>query len=240
MNKFIKKIVVPKSFLNDRHCAPVGSDATATAMARLEKDISGLLEDTVLEPTEKMKLYNQSMNCLLTYDRKQDPEPVDPFPDPLVPVEDPKEDLEDDLAINLPPSLRSKGQHLYQKLKGTLQWNDKGKILTEDNRPISGSHITDLINTAIRTQRKLPTLIKSYKRLIGRGPQFQLQEEVWKPEPESEPESESKWQPKPPKKKYKWESIQKGKHPLIFFNMTRETDHEGLLCLFTKHYKAHG
>ena len=33
---------------------------------------------------------------------------MDPFPDPVVPVEDPKEDLEDDLAITLPTSLRSK------------------------------------------------------------------------------------------------------------------------------------
>ena len=172
MNKFIEKIVVPKSFLITRDCAPVGRDATATAMARLEKDMSGLLEDPVLEPTEKMKLYNQSMNRLLTYDRKQDPEPGDPFPDPVVPVEDPKEDLENDLTITLPPSLRSKGQYLYQKLKGTLQWNDKGEILTEDNQPISGSHITDLINTAIQTQRKIRTLptgwdilIKSYKKL---------------------------------------------------------------------------
>ena len=53
MNKFIEKIVVPKSFLITRDCAPVGRDATATAMARLEKDMSGLLEDPVLEPTEK-------------------------------------------------------------------------------------------------------------------------------------------------------------------------------------------
>ena len=58
---------------------------------------------------------------------------MNPFPDPVVSVEDPKEDLEDDLAITLPTSLRSKGQHLYQKLKGTLQWTDKGEILTEDN-----------------------------------------------------------------------------------------------------------
>ena len=121
MNNFIEKILVSKSFLNVRDCAQVERDATATAMARLEKDMSGLLEDPVLEPTEKMKLYNQSMNRLLTYDRNQDPEPVDPFPDPVVPVEDPKEDLEDDLAITLPTSLRSKGQHLYQMLKGTLQ-----------------------------------------------------------------------------------------------------------------------
>ena len=108
MNKFIEKIVVPKSFLITRDCAPVGRDATATAMARLEKDMSGLLEDPVLEPTEKMKLYNQSMNRLLTYDRKQDPEPGDPFPDPVVPVEDPKEDLENDLVITLPPAPVSK------------------------------------------------------------------------------------------------------------------------------------
>ena len=231
MNKFIEKLVVPKSFLNTRHCAPVGRDATATAMARLEKDMSGLLEDPVLEPTEKIKLYNQSMNRLLIYDRKQDPEPVDPFPDHVAPVEDPKEDLEDDLAITLPPSLRSKGRHLYQKLKGTVQWNNKGEILTEDNRPINGSHITDLINTAIRTQRKIRKLPTGWgyfnqklqeanipERLLGHGPQFQPQEEVWKPEPEpepeseldslpeSEPESESEWQTKTPRKKYKWES----------------------------------
>ena len=43
MNKFIEKIVVPKSFLIARDCAPVGRDATA--MTRLEKDMSGLLED---------------------------------------------------------------------------------------------------------------------------------------------------------------------------------------------------
>ena len=104
----------------------------------------------------------------------------DPFPDPVVPVEDPKEDLEDDLAITLPPSLRSKGQHLYQKLKGTLQWNDKGELLTEDIRPLSGSHITDLINMAIRIQRKIRKLPTGQKlqeanitdRLLGRGPQF--------------------------------------------------------------------
>ena len=111
MNKFFEKIVVPKS-TTTRDCAPVGRDATATAMTRLEKDMSGLLEDSVLEPTEKMKLYNQSINRLLTYDRKQDAKSVDPFPDPVVSVEDPKEDLEDDFAITLPPSLRSKGQRL--------------------------------------------------------------------------------------------------------------------------------
>ena len=98
------------------------------------------------------------MNRLLTYDRKQDSEPVDPFPDPVFPMEDPKEDLEDNLAITLPPPLRSKGQHLYQKLKLILKWNHKGELLTEDNRPISGSHITDLINMAIQTQRKIRKL----------------------------------------------------------------------------------
>ena len=54
---------------------------------------------------------------------------MDPSPDPVdIPVDDSKEDSEDDLAITLTTSLRSKGQHLYLKLKGTSQWNDKGKI----------------------------------------------------------------------------------------------------------------
>ena len=54
MNKLIEKIVVPKSFLHTSDCAPVRRDATATAIARLEKAMSGLLEDPILEPAEKM------------------------------------------------------------------------------------------------------------------------------------------------------------------------------------------
>ena len=53
---------------------------------------------------------------------------MDPFPDPVVPVgpfQVPKEDIEDYLGIS--------GQHLYLKLKVTLQWNDIGEVLTEDN-----------------------------------------------------------------------------------------------------------
>ena len=177
--------------------------------------------------------------------------PVAPFPYPVVPVEYLKEDLEEDLAITLPTPLRSKDQHLYQKLKGSLQWNDKGEILMEDNHPISRSHITDLINTAIQTKRKIrkfPTGWEYFnqklqeanipERLLGRDPQFLSQEEEWKLELKSKPESEKEWEPeqkpKNPIKKYKWESTYTGKHPLISFSMTRETDHEGILSLFTE------
>ena len=34
---------------------PVGRDAAATAMARLEEDMSGQLEQPTLEPTEKIE-----------------------------------------------------------------------------------------------------------------------------------------------------------------------------------------
>ena len=40
MNTFIEKVVLPKSFLITRDCAPVRRDATATMMAKLEKDMS--------------------------------------------------------------------------------------------------------------------------------------------------------------------------------------------------------
>ena len=121
------------------------------------------------------------------------------------------------MAITLLPSLRSKGQHPYQKLKETLQWNDKGEILTEDNQPISRSHITDLINTAIRTQRKIRKLPTGWgyfnqklqeanilEKSLGHGPQFQPQEEVWKPEPESDGNQNGNQRFQ--EKKYKWES----------------------------------
>ena len=87
-----------------------------------------------------MKLYNQS-NYLLIYDQNQDFKSLDHFPDPVELFQVSIEDLENGLAITLPTSLSSKGQHLYQKLKGTLQWNGKGEILTEDNPTINESHI---------------------------------------------------------------------------------------------------
>ena len=64
----MEKVVVPKSLLNTRDFVPVGRYATATAMARLEKDISGLLDDPYWNQLRKLKLYNQLMNRLLTYD----------------------------------------------------------------------------------------------------------------------------------------------------------------------------
>ena len=67
----------------------------------------------------------------------------------------------------------------------------------KDNHPISGLHITDLINTAVsNAEKNKKTLIKSFnipERLLGHGPQFDIQEEVWKPEPESQSEWELEW-----------------------------------------------
>ena len=57
MSKFFEKNLVPKTFLNTRHFTPVVRDVIDTAIARFEKDMGGLLEDPILEPTEKMKLY---------------------------------------------------------------------------------------------------------------------------------------------------------------------------------------
>ena len=120
-------------------------------------------------------------------------------------------------------------------------------MLTEDNRPISGSHITDLINTAIWTQRKIRKLPTGWgyfyqklreanipERLLG-GPQFQPQQEVWKPEPEFEPESEpkpeSEWKPKIPRKKYKMGEYIKGKASFdlkdFYLHLPSNTNHTG-------------
>ena len=55
-----------------------------------------------------MKLYYQSMNHLLAYNQNQKPKPVDPFSDPVGPVEAfqvPKEDSEDNFAITVLTSL---------------------------------------------------------------------------------------------------------------------------------------
>ena len=52
-----------------------------------------------------------------------------------------------------PPTLKIKSGALLKRLKASLEWNQRGEILTPEGKPNSGSNITDLLHTAIRVHR---------------------------------------------------------------------------------------
>ena len=101
----------------------------------------------------------------------------------------PSEQPHQDISSTLPPTLRTKGSALLRNLTPTLQWNDRGEILS-DGKPIPGSNITDLVHTAVRVSRKpkrWPEGWEYFRRhmketnvpqiLLGSGPQFDEHDE---------------------------------------------------------------
>ena len=161
MSRYIKKIVIPKSSLQC-HQHPSGRGVPGIAK-NIKTEINEVLENPVLKQEEKMKVYNQSLDHLLTYDQ-QLPKPrlstiVPPHPPPPPQQQESQMDAlvaeeEADISSSLPPTLKTKGSALLRKLKTSLEWNNRGEILSEHGKPIPGTNITDLIHTAVCVHRK--------------------------------------------------------------------------------------
>ena len=159
-----------------------------------------VLENPVLKQEEKMKVYNQSLDRLLTYDQ-QLPKPrlsnIVPPPPPPQQQESQTVALgaegeeEEDISLSLPPTLKTKGSALLRRLKTSLEWNDRGEILSAHGKPIPGTNITDLIHTAVRVHRKPKRWPKGWtyflqrmeeanvpQILLGSGPQFKIEQDT--------------------------------------------------------------
>ena len=145
-----------------------------------------------------MKVYNQSLDRLLTYDQ-QLPKPrlstiVPPHPPPPPQQQESQMDAlvaEEDISSSLPPTLKTKGSALLRKLKTSLEWNNRGEILSEHGKPIPGTNITDLIHTAVPVHRKPKRWPKGWtyflqrmeeanvpQILLGSGPQFKVEQDM--------------------------------------------------------------
>ena len=134
-----------------------------------------------------MKVYNQSLDRLLTYDQ-QLPKPrlstiVPPHPPPPPQQQESQIDAlvaeeEEDISSSLPPTLKTKGSALLRKLKTSLEWNNRGEILSEHGKPIPGTNITDLIHTAVRVHRKPKRWPKVPQILLGSGPEFKVEQDM--------------------------------------------------------------
>ena len=196
MSRYIEKIVIPKSSLHTTRGVP-GRGLVSVAN-RTSRDMGEILEDTSLKRDEKVKLYNQALHRLLTYDQQflpthpplsppgnlnvqqQQQQDTDPSPSPR----EEEEEEEEHIASTLPPTLRAKGRDLLRRLSPTLQWNDRGEILSP-GKPILRTNITDLLHTAVRVSKKpkrWPEGWEYFRRrlkeaniphiLLGSGPQF--------------------------------------------------------------------
>ena len=194
MSRYIEKIVIPKSSLQC-HQHPSGRGVPGIAK-NIKTEMNEVLENPVLKQEEKMKVYNQSLDRLLTYDQ-QLPKPrlstiVPPHPPPPPQQQESQIDAlvveeEEDISSSLPPTVKTKGSALLRKLKTSLEWNNRGEILSEHGKPIPGANITDLIHTAVRVHRKPKGWTHFLQRmeeanvpqiLLGSGPQFKVEQDM--------------------------------------------------------------
>ena len=65
-----------------------------------------------------------------------------------------KEDMRDNMSQVIPKRYVSRAKQLFGTIEPFIHLNSRGEILDDDNSPIMGSRIEDLVQYAIREQRK--------------------------------------------------------------------------------------
>ena len=188
--------MISKSFLQcHQHTSGRGLPGIAK---NIKTEMNEVLENPVLKQEEKMKVYNQSLDRLFTYDQ-QLPKPrlstIVPPPPPQQQESQTvalgEEEDEEDINLLLPPTLKTKGSALLRRLKTSLEWNNRGEILSAHGKPIPGTNITDLVHTAVCVHRKPKRWPKGWtyflqrmeeanipQILLGSGPQFKVEQDM--------------------------------------------------------------
>lgn len=79
-----------------------------------------------------------------------------------------KEQMRDSISISTPKPYVNRAQALFRNIEAFVKFNDKGEIITNDDRVIPHSRIEDLIQHAVRDRRRniMPVGWKYFIRLL--------------------------------------------------------------------------
>ena len=118
-------------------------------ISRLDEEMERILNRSDISDSQKVSLYNQVLQRYLEYqDRPIHPQTAAPPPDTAA------KDIDGEVFMTVPKSLRRKAEALLYRLKNdpTINWNERGELIYR-GQIIPGSNMTDLINDTLR-QRK--------------------------------------------------------------------------------------
>ena len=197
----------------------------------LDSEMNDILSSKELDDEAKATLYNQVLQRYLTYyDQRKGqplhvklttPKPVEtPKPDVVSSEETSKEStaeaettsaVEQEVIKSVPKLYKTGARQLLDKIKensDVLNWNEKGELMYE-NKPISGSHMVDLVNDILRHRKGFEPVgwsvfARGLARMnvpenIVRNPQRQSAIREFKTRVREEtPESPTRWLPTPP------------------------------------------
>ena len=117
-------------------------------ISRLDEEMERILNRSDISDSQKVSLYNQVLQRYLEYQDR----PIHPQTAP--PPETAAKDIDGEVFMTVPKTLRRKAEALLYRLKNdpTFNWNERGELIYR-GQIIPGSNMTDLINDTLR-QRK--------------------------------------------------------------------------------------
>ena len=199
-------------------------------LKNLDSEMGDILSSKQLDDEQKAKLYNQVLQRYLTYydQRKGQPLHVKLATSKQVETPNPDEEsketskestevetipsaVEEEVIESVPKLYKAAARQLLDKIKqnrDVLHWNETGELKYE-NKPISGSHVVDLVNDILRHRKGFEPVgwsvfARGLARMnvpenLVRNPQRQSAIREFKTRVREEtPESPSRWLPTPP------------------------------------------
>ena len=199
-------------------------------LKNLDSEMGNILSSKQLDDEQKAKLYNQVLQRYLTYydQRKGQPLHVKLTTSKQVETPNPDEEsketskestevetipsaVEEEVIESVPKLYKAAARQLLDKIKqnrDVLHWNGKGELKYE-NKPISGSHVVDLVNDILRHRKGFEPVgwsvfARGLARMnvpgnLVRNSQRQSAIREFKTRVREEtPESPSRWLPTPP------------------------------------------
>ena len=200
-------------------------------LKNLDSEMSDILSSKQLDDEAKATLYNQVLQRYLTYYDQRKGQPLHVKLTTPKPVETPKSEeseeaskestaeaetiptlaVEQEVMKSVPKLYKAGARQLLDKIKehrDVLNWNEKGELMYE-NKPITGSHVVDLVNDMLRHRKGFEPVgwsvfARGLARMnvpenIVRNPQRQSAIREFKTRVREEtPESPTRWLPTPP------------------------------------------
>ena len=158
-------------------------------LKNLDSEMGDILSSNQLDDEEKAKLYNQVLQRYLTYYDQRKGQPLHvklttPKPVETLKPEESEENsqesteaetiptsaVEQEVMKSVPKLYKAGARQLLDKIKehrDVLNWNEKGELMYE-NKPIPGSHVVDLVNDMLRTEKDLSQLDGQYSQEVWR------------------------------------------------------------------------
>ena len=230
MNHTKRMVLVPENTLERlQQRQQILTPPLTQTLKNLDSEMNEILSSKEIDDEEKAKLYNQVLQRYLSYYNQRKEQPLHVKLATPKPIETSKPEeieetstetteqetipsaVEEEVIQSLPKLYKAAARQLLDKIKqnrDVLHWNEKGELKYE-NKPISGSHVVDLVNDILRHRKgSEPVGWSVFARGLARmnvpenlvrNPQRQSVIREFKTRVTAEtPESPSRWLPTPP------------------------------------------